>query len=83
MEKKEFQLMFYCLIWTFLTFIIYPHAAFLYSTAIVPLMIIIISQFLNLKQLNHRILLYTTVTIVIFNNAIQIMKFRDVLLTMS
>lgn len=78
-EKEDNQLLLYCLLWVFLTLILFPPGAFLYSTTIVPLMIILTARFTNQERVYDKVLLYATIAAVIINNSFQVMKFRDAL----
>jgi hypothetical protein len=79
LEREESYLVIFCLSWVFITLKLNPSSAFLYSTTIVPLLIILIHRFLNLQRRYDRILLYATVAVVITNNTVQILKFRAAL----
>ena len=83
LERKEIHLVAFCLSWVFITLKLNPPGAFLYSMTIVPLIIILICRFLDLRRRFDRVLLYTTVALVIINNANQIMKFREALSVLS
>ena len=83
LREKEIQLILYCLIWVVLTLFMNPGAGFLYSTAIVPLLVLVISRFTDAEQPFHRALLCATVAAILLNNSVQIMRFRDILLSQS
>lgn len=78
-EKPFLQFMAYSIIWIFLIIIIDPAGGFMFSTLIVPMMIILINRFTDFNNSYQKVLFYTTLGAVGFNNVIQIMKFREAL----
>jgi len=81
LKEKEIQLACYCLTWVILTWVMYPPSGFLYSTMILPLMALLIHGFTDMERFFHRALLYATVAAIVLNNSVQIMSFREILLS--
>jgi hypothetical protein len=73
----------YCIIWLLLTVNMQPTAAFLYSTVMVPLLIVLMQQFINSELRHQKVLLGVVIFLVIINNTAQILKFRAALSVMS
>jgi hypothetical protein len=78
-EKPFLQFIAFFIIWIFLIIIMDPAGGFMYSTLIVPMMIILINRFTDFTNSYQKVLFYTTLGAVGFNNVIQIMKFREAL----
>lgn len=79
MELPAISMLAFCLLWTFMTIILDPGAGFLYSSLILPFMMVLFQEFLVLNVRLDRYLLYATIVSVIINNANQILKFRAML----
>jgi hypothetical protein len=80
LKGKEMHFIVYCATWGGLTVLMYPRSGFLYSTMIMPLIILLIYRFTNMELRFHRAIIYATVAAVLVNNWSQVMRFREVLL---
>jgi hypothetical protein len=76
-KKRHLQLIFYCITWIILTVLLDVGGAFLYSSLVVPLVILLCCNFLNTGKILDRIFLFVVLLSVILNNSIQILQFRD------
>lgn len=76
---EEISILFYCILWVFITVLMFPQGAFLYSTCIVPLLIATIYRFIKPKNIFLQALAASTICLVIINNIDQVLKFRRVL----
>jgi hypothetical protein len=79
MELPAISIVAFCLLWTIMAIILDPGAGFLYSSLILPFMMVLFQEFLELNVRIDRYLLYATIVFVIINNANQILKFRAML----
>ncbi|MEO6667645.1 MAG: hypothetical protein ABIO65_12860 [Nitrospiria bacterium] len=77
--RDDLQLAVYCLTWMGLTLVLFPPAAFLYSTAVVPLVVVLIARGLQPERASHALWLYAAVAAVILNNTSQVVIFRNAL----
>lgn len=76
LELPGVSAMIFCLLWTFMAILLDPGAGFLYSSLILPFMMVLFLEFLDLNVRLDRYLLYSTIALVIINNSNQILKFR-------
>ncbi len=70
-------------LWVLLTLKIHPPAAILYSTVVVPFLVLIGASAIRLENRLDRWALGVTILMVTANNAIQIQRFREALLALS
>ena len=62
-----------------ITIFLYYASGFIYSTTIVGLMAVILCRFLNLANLWHKLLFYGVLLIMVVNNSVQVIRFREAL----
>lgn len=79
LKKEEVQLLAYCLLWALLTLNIYAAGGILYSTVMVPAMVLLVGKILDPERKYQTALLAVAVFTVVVNNIDQIMIFRKAL----
>ena len=72
----------WCVCMLAVTVMLYYASGFLYSTIVVPILIVLFCRHLDLKIFWQRLLFYTTLIVIMSNNIDQIVKFRDALFSM-
>lgn len=73
----------YCGAMAGVTLLLYYPGGFLYSTTVVPLLVLLACRFVDMSKRPQAALLYATVALVLMNNAIQVLRFRDALQALS
>jgi hypothetical protein len=81
-EDRGLYPAFYCAIMLVATVVLFFSSGFLYSTVLLPMIALFLCRNLDLSRRPHVALLYGTLAVMVINNAIQVMKFRDVLITL-
>ncbi len=67
----------------FITIFLYYASGFLYSATVVGPMAMMLCRYIDLADLRRRLLFYAVLVVIIVNNTIQILHFREALGAMS
>jgi hypothetical protein len=79
LARKEAPFLLFFGTWILLTMIMDTSGAFIYSSMVLPSMIVVIACNLDWTDRRHRLLLFAVAAVVIVNNILQIDRFRDAL----
>jgi hypothetical protein len=82
-EFPEISIVAFCMLWVAMAVILDASGAFLFSSIIVPLLMILLGHAFRIGRTADKYLLYATVAAVLINNADQVMKFRHALALMG
>jgi len=72
----------FCALWVVMAVLLDTSGAFLFSSILVPLLMVLLGQALRFEKTLDKYLLYSTVVAVLINNANQVLKFRHALALM-
>ena len=80
---RAWDLVAYCASWVIVTLVLFYGGGFLYSTVVVPVVVIVACRFLDLGSWRQAVLVYSVLAVLIINNTAQILLFREVLASLS
>ncbi len=79
LRDRGIQIVVGCMAMVFITIFLHYPGAFLYSTITVPLLVLLLGRFINLRNSFHKFYFFCVLFIVLINNSMQIFVFRDML----
>jgi hypothetical protein len=83
LREPALDLPLWCLTMLLLTVLVFYPSGFLYSTVVVPALVVALCRYLDLRVRYQWILLHAALLLIVVNNLSQVLRFRHALLALS